>query len=198
MWWFPLYIVLTNSVDQSPYWEANLPSASQEIFRILWKPKVHYRIHKHPLSVPILSQINPVNAPPPYPSVKSPFNIILPSAVRFSKWSLSPQISRQKTCMHRSCVPYVPRVPSISFFFILMSCCLFLYILDHVNCLLCRPYMIYCFWCGHMVYREDDGLHIDYICDRRQGMRTRKSAVSPLTFDFYVLLHFMVFIQDTK
>jgi hypothetical protein len=50
----------------------------------------------------------------------------------------------------------------------------------------------------NMVYREDDGLHIEYICDRRQGMRTHKSAVSPLPFDFYVLLHFMVFIQDTK
>ena len=49
-----LYLLLTYSMVQSPSWEANWFAASQEIPRILWNPKVHYRIHKLPPPVPIL------------------------------------------------------------------------------------------------------------------------------------------------
>jgi hypothetical protein len=39
---------LTYSTQQSPSWESNRFSASQKIPRMLWYPKVHYRIHNSP------------------------------------------------------------------------------------------------------------------------------------------------------
>jgi hypothetical protein len=54
--WY-MYYVLTYSMEQSTSWEAKLFSASQEIPRILWNPKVYNRIHKYPPPVPILSRL---------------------------------------------------------------------------------------------------------------------------------------------
>jgi hypothetical protein len=84
---------LTNYMQQSPPWESNSHSASGEMSLILWNPKAHYRVHKIPPLVPVLSQMNPVsNLSSYFPKVRSG---ILPSTLRCSEWSLPFRLSDQ-------------------------------------------------------------------------------------------------------
>ena len=80
--------LLACSTEQNSSRETYQFSASQKILRILLKPKVHYRIHKCPPSVPVLSQINPIHAPKSH-FLRTHFHISLPPMPGSSKLSLS-------------------------------------------------------------------------------------------------------------
>jgi uncharacterized Zn-finger protein len=69
-------------------WEVNSSSSNQKTIRILWRPKVHYRVHNSLPSVPIPSHINPVRAITSS-FWKINFNITFHLAISRFKWSFS-------------------------------------------------------------------------------------------------------------
>jgi len=101
-------VSLTNSLEQSSCWEANRPSASQEIPRILGTQIFITAFTKaRHLS---LSWTRSIQSMLPSKFSNIYFNIGLPSRSRSSKWSLA-----LRSLHHNpSCIPFVPHAPPIS------------------------------------------------------------------------------------
>ena len=97
---------------QSRSWKADWFAASQEIPRILWNPKVHYRTHKRPPLVPILGQPNPVPIPTSHLLEIRP-NIIHTSTPRSPQWSLSLRFPHQAP-VRPPLLTHMRRMPSPS------------------------------------------------------------------------------------
>jgi len=107
-----------------PSWEADWFSDSKEIPRVLWKPKVHYRIHKTSPPVLILSQLDPVHTPT---FLKNHLTIILPFTPGPPKWALSFRFRHQNPTILMQFEPKKPIFSKLIIYFFLsltMSSCL--------------------------------------------------------------------------
>jgi len=51
------YLIPTNSMKKSPFWQTNSSSGSRDICHMLRNPKVHYHIHNRPSPLPFVTQL---------------------------------------------------------------------------------------------------------------------------------------------
>ena len=120
-----LTYLLTHSMVQSPSWEANWFSASQEIPRISRKPKVHYRTHKRPPPLSILGQPNPVHIPTSHLLEIHP-NIIHPSTPRSPQSSPSLRFPHQHP-IHPPLLTHTRHIPSPSLMLLFICFSVFMF-----------------------------------------------------------------------
>ena len=105
--------VRTGLLGQSPC-EAK-GSTSSQTSKSWWNLKLYCRIHKISPPVLILSQINPLQDPPPHSPFKTNFNIVIPPTPSSSKLT---QVSPPKLCLRLFYIPYVPLVQLNLFFLV--------------------------------------------------------------------------------
>jgi len=55
---------MSDLMERNHPWEADSHSPNQDILRLLWNPKLHYRVHKSPPLVRIQSQMHPIHTLP--------------------------------------------------------------------------------------------------------------------------------------
>ena len=100
-------------MPHSPSWEANRFSGSQEIPRIFWNPKVHYRNHKCLPTVAILRQLDPVQTLCPMSWIS--FLIWFSHLCLGAKWSPSSRFPH-KNPVYAPSLPYALHATPTSFF----------------------------------------------------------------------------------
>jgi hypothetical protein len=110
-----IIFLLTYSMEQSPSWEANRFSVSQENSPYFMEPEGSLPHSQVATAVPILSQLDPVHTPTSH-FLKIHLNIILSSAPGSPKWSLSLRFPHQNPVYASPLPPYALHAPPISFF----------------------------------------------------------------------------------
>ena len=107
--WHQIYLLTYLLHGEESFLRSYTFAASQEFPRILWNPKVYYRIHKFPPPIPILSQLDSVHTLTSH-FLNIHLNIILPSTPGSPKWALSFSIPH-RNAVYASPLPHTRCMP---------------------------------------------------------------------------------------